>query len=540
MLARGIYDLDKGRIPFDFRIAITGHRHFDDPATLQVAAREAWQQLLDLLPEHPETEIALVLVSSLAEGADRLVAEKLLKTVPRSRLEVVLPMPAAEYARDFHHEQSRKEFRQLLRRASQVREAPPHATREDAYEWAGRYAVDRCDALIAVWDGEPSRGQGGTAEIVQYARERTVPLAWVHAASEPCVSVEQGERLQALKGAIDDLNGYNKATITDAAFDERMRWQRHALGLDSESAAPDDAFEQARESIAEWLVPFLVRADLLAMRLQHRFRLVSSAMFVMAAASVAIVAVQTSFWPHQQWIVVFEVALLLLLVGIPLLRNKLPLHDRWTSYRFMAERLRSAYFLALAGTGDRGPQPGQPTSFSDPSVAWIERTLAQITAYRPRVRLASSGVDALRSYLKDCWIGGQVAYHHEAAAHNHNRETWLRYLTVTLFTITLISAVLHAFKLGPPGATRTLIVLSISVPAIGAAVHGIETQREYRRHAERCRRMFTQLTQLQDQMSQVQTLPQIRQVAANVERSMREESNDWFGVMRFHDIELIM
>ena len=25
-----------------------------------------------------------------------------------------------------------------------------------------------------------------------------------------------------------------------------------------------------------------------------------------------------------------------------------------------------------------------------------------------------------------------------------------------------------------------------------------------------------------------------------VERSMREESNDWFGVMRFHDIELIM
>jgi hypothetical protein len=29
-------------------------------------------------------------------------------------------------------------------------------------------------------------------------------------------------------------------------------------------------------------------------------------------------------------------------------------------------------------------------------------------------------------------------------------------------------------------------------------------------------------------------------VAANVERSMREESNDWFGVMRFHDIELIV
>jgi SMODS and SLOG-associating 2TM effector domain 1 len=288
------------------------------------------------------------------------------------------------------------------------------------------------------------------------------------------------------------------------------------------------------------LVPFLFRANLLAMRLQHRFRLVSSAMFVMAAAAVAIVAIQTNFWPHREWIVVFEVVLLLLLVGIPLLRNKLRFHDRWTSYRFMAERLRSAYFLALAGTGDRGPQPGQPASFSDPSVAWIERALAQITAARPKVRLASSGVDALRSYLKDCWIGGQVTYHHDASSYNHTRETWLKYLTVALFTITLVSAVLHAFELGPPGATQTLIVLSISVPAIGAAVHGIETQREYRRHAARCRRMFTQLTQLQGQMNEAQTLPQIRQVAANVERSMREESNDWFGVMRFHDIELIM
>jgi hypothetical protein len=531
--------LSKGRIPFDFRIAITGHRHFDDPAALVRAAGEAWRRLLDLLPEHAETEIALVAVSSLAEGADRLVARELLAR-PGSRLEVVLPVPAADYARDFGDEQSRKEFRQLLKRASRVREAPARATREEAYEWAGRHVVDGCDALIAVWDGEPSRGQGGTAEIVQYARKHAVPLAWVHVTSEPSVTIEDGERLQALKETIDDLNGYNKAAITDAAFEARMRWQRHELGPDPAPVAPDDAFEQAREHVAAWLVPFLVRADLLAMRLQHRFRLVSSAMFVMAAAAVAIVAIQTNFWPHREWIVVFEVVLLLLLVGIPLLRNKLRFHDRWTSYRFMAERLRSAYFLALAGTGDRGPQPGQPASFSDPSVAWIERALAQITAARPKVRLASSGVDALRSYLKDCWIGGQVTYHHDASSYNHTRETWLKYLTVALFTITLVSAVLHAFELGPPGATQTLIVLSISVPAIGAAVHGIETQREYRRHAARCRRMFTQLTQLQGQMNEAQTLPQIRQVAANVERSMREESNDWFGVMRFHDIELIM
>ena len=133
-----------------------------------------------------------------------------------------------------------------------------------------------------------------------------------------------------------------------------------------------------------------------------------------------------------------------------------------------------------------------------------------------------------------------MAYHAAASTYNDTRETWLRRATITLFAITLVAAGLHALKLGPRlHLAALLVVLSVSIPAVGAAVHGIDSQREYRRHAQRCGRMVAQLGQLQDQMNKAQTLPQIRQVAANVERSMREESNDWFGAMRFHDIELI-
>jgi hypothetical protein len=52
--------------------------------------------------------------------------------------------------------------------------------------------------------------------------------------------------------------------------------------------------------------------------------------------------------------------------------------------------------------------------------------------------------------------------------------------------------------------------------------------------------MVTQLAQLQFQMDQAESLQQIRHIAENVERSMREEASDWFGEMRFCDIELIM
>jgi hypothetical protein len=135
-----------------------------------------------------------------------------------------------------------------------------------------------------------------------------------------------------------DLDKYNESEINDTAFESHIQSQRDRLGLGSAPVAPDDALGQACEQTAAWLVPFLVRADLLALRMQRRFRFLSTAMSTMAAMAVTIVAYQT----NQDLIVGFEVLLLLLLLGIPLLRNRLRLHERWTSYRFLAERLRSA------------------------------------------------------------------------------------------------------------------------------------------------------------------------------------------------------
>ncbi len=36
--------------------------------------------------------------------------------------------------------------------------------------------LDRADELWAVWDGEPARGPGGTADVVAHARGRGVPV----------------------------------------------------------------------------------------------------------------------------------------------------------------------------------------------------------------------------------------------------------------------------------------------------------------------------------------------------------------------------
>lgn len=149
-----------GRIPLALRIGVTGHRRLTDPAVAS-AVQAALRLIRGEIEVGPATEVMLVAVSALAEGADRLVAREVLAETG-GRLEAVLPRHRTEYIEDFAAAASRREFNDLLKRTSHVWQAPSLPTRGEGYEWAGRRVVDRCDVLIAIWDGRPSRGRGGT------------------------------------------------------------------------------------------------------------------------------------------------------------------------------------------------------------------------------------------------------------------------------------------------------------------------------------------------------------------------------------------
>ena len=80
---------------------------------------------------------------------------------------------------DFESPQSREEFLALVGEAETVIEMPAANSRTEAYEQAGRYVVEHSDVLVAVWDGLPARGRGGTAEIVAWARGLGKPVCQV-------------------------------------------------------------------------------------------------------------------------------------------------------------------------------------------------------------------------------------------------------------------------------------------------------------------------------------------------------------------------
>ena len=504
------------------------------------------------MPSPPGAGLVPVVVSALAEGADRLVAEQVLAE-QGSRLEVALPLPAEDYLDDFQQGDSKREFRGLLERASDIWQASPGLSRDDAYERTGHYVVDRSDAIIALWDGEPARGQRGTAAIVAYARKRGVPLVWISTKDDRKITYElDTARAGVIKDAAGKLHDYNAAVIDASVFHSQASALREQLMPDMTAGTDADPLGLSREKAAGWLIPYFVRADVLALRYQHRFRLLSWLIFVLAAAAVAVVAIQTNFWPGHPGLAAIEVIFLVFLLVILRVNRRVRLHDRWISYRFLAERLSSGYFLALAGTGDRRERSARLAHLSDSSEAWIERALTEVMARRPELDASPPDVTSLRDYLNSYWIGSQISYHKKPASRQRRWDGRLIRATVLLFVLTLIAAFLHmlgtnfSHMLGidEHGSLtlfleRLIIVVSITVPAVGAAMHGIGTQRQFRRHSERYGRMAGLLVQVHEEMGRAAVLERVRPVAAETEQIMREENSDWFGVMRFHDMELI-
>lgn len=166
------------RAPLPLILGITGHRDLrpEDGAALEARVRAIFEDLRKRYPDTP-----LVLLSPLAEGADRLAARVALDC--GARLIVPLPMSQAAYERDFQTPSSVVEFRELLCRADRSFE-PAWAglgaegtsgmsggDRDRAYALVGAYITHHCQILIALWDGEDSDREGGTAQVVRFKRD---------------------------------------------------------------------------------------------------------------------------------------------------------------------------------------------------------------------------------------------------------------------------------------------------------------------------------------------------------------------------------
>jgi hypothetical protein len=140
------------------RVGVTGHRRLEHAETWDWVRRE----IRAALREVPRPLMGL---TALAIGADQLFAEVVLEN--GGDIEAIIPF--ADYESKFDNELDAANYRRLKALAARVEVLADIGSDEEAYMACGRVIADRSDLLLAVWDGEPARGRGGTADVVRHA-----------------------------------------------------------------------------------------------------------------------------------------------------------------------------------------------------------------------------------------------------------------------------------------------------------------------------------------------------------------------------------
>ncbi|MDJ0619845.1 MAG: hypothetical protein QNJ63_24405 [Calothrix sp. MO_192.B10] len=150
------------------KIGITGHQRLEDPGD--------WEWVISEI-NHILTSVSkpFVGVSSLAIGADQVFANAVLKCGEK----LIAIIPFVGYELTFSEGYERQQYLLLLNQAMTVDILPKMDSEQESYFAAGKKVVDTVELLIAVWNGKPAKGLGGTADVVNYAvrsRKNTIHL----------------------------------------------------------------------------------------------------------------------------------------------------------------------------------------------------------------------------------------------------------------------------------------------------------------------------------------------------------------------------
>jgi hypothetical protein len=558
-------------IPYRVRIGVTGHRKLDDPVAVQASVKAALDSEIEkLYPEKSRhdiervrragtTPISFRVLSPLAEGADRVVARVVLDK-PFARLDVVLPLAIEDYLGDFATEESREEFRELLarsrkpvllrtRRIEDDRSDPGEQAelRRESYAKVGQYVVDHCDVLIAIWDGKPSRGHGGTAEIVKYALEQNRPIIRVWGNLFEVLN-RNNNGLDA--SALDAIDQFNQRSIRP----EQRAGLVKSLDRDhfEKPSSARDIPAHVREFVNGLLFPFYVQASIVAKENQNRFYRAGKYIYVLSAAAVGCAALGVLF-SSLAWIGFGAEFVILTVMWMTLQQaRRKHSHQNWIEYRFLAERIRCGIFMAICGVEPKPievlPYMGHSPTVND----WTVRVLDEIWDRLPPLTGCTEGECLiLNAYIREAWIGDQVKFHNKKKEREGRARERLARAGAIVLPVTIAAAALHLLLVFWRPTTAMpesihllhqrlhegLAFIALLFPAIAASLAGMEAQREHLRLEKRSANMAPQLEQLSRQMASATDPERFESLLQQVDEIMLRETQDWLMLMRYVEIK---
>jgi hypothetical protein len=485
-----------GKLPQFHVVGFTGHRHLADPAGASRAIRGA----LDALRrEIPGEWIAL---SSIAGGSDQLFVQQA-RAIGLS-WHAILPLSRPEFAKDF----TPKDWaavEDILTAADHVHTISEYGDRKDGYLDCGIETVNGSDVLLAVWDGEPARGRGGTADVVQYAESIGKPVMIIDAATHE-VRKQNWHRLEPDDAVLADLNGMPDATT---AWSENPFKAPNAVYL----------FQQKCDHHATQGAP------------QFR-RLIVATVVAHVVASI-IGATVVGYGLHILALPWLELSCITFALSAALvLRRKMHSHHSWVRCRLAAEFCRSA--LATWGLPRAAPL------LQDLDLAGVRGLTRSLYILHTRSSATRPvPIEEFKRIYLEKRVDDQLMYYDRQV----NRALPLyRRLAATFSIATILALVSTAFyaisltlqmAIPPWLEGTTYVFLPIALPALAAAAISIISINDLARRVARYREMKARLEASRAQVASCKTWNSLEHVVLRTERALLQEVIEWHSIRSF-------
>jgi hypothetical protein len=561
--------------PLALVIGITGHRDLraEDREALEGQVRAVFDDLRSRYRDTP-----LILLSPLAEGADRLAARVALAC--DVRLIVPLPLPRTLYAIDFDTPASLTEFNEILQRAEGWFELPllPGNTEENVrsygehrdrqYAYVGAYVARHSQVLVALWDGVASDAEGGTAQVVRFklmgvperyalAAERSSPLDPVDSGPvyhivTPRASPQRplGKPFSIRKLFPQDFERDALAEASYARIYARMNaFNQDAVRLESvltrqcETSKADvmpvseiEHFPRPLRFILDWYAI----ADTLAIHFQSRTLLTLRGLLVLSILAAIFFQLYSYVEPKPWGLSLPYLGALGVAYAWYLWAKRRDYENKYLDYRALAEGLRVQLFWRLAGlqhaVADHylRKQKGE--------LDWIRQALRVWTLRGVAANLATDALpelkctDSLPLILKH-WVANQYAYFSKAALRDQMKFQRIKKVSYAFFLVGIAMGVIKVLF----SSDHLILVVVGTAVVIAALLFGYAKSRALSEHAKQYGRMGIIFANAQGHLEELIKAGQYTAATALIEELGKEalvENGDWVLLHRERPLQL--
>ncbi len=463
-------------------IGITGHRDLVENE-LPALRDQVRAFLVDLDAEYPGLDLQLL--SPLAEGSDQLVAEIAHELgIP---LIVPIPMQQDEYEKDFNSDDSLRDFRALLEDAEVIplplvsgstpkAISMPGVARDAQYAQLGVFISNRCQVLLALWDGKPGTEMGGTAGVVNYHLTAVMPGYSIAEESPNLLADNENDLAYHIVVSRDRTGGnpvkgmqafdacwmsahfergdshempseYRNMLLRLQEFNADLEKYEDKIRSESTSLLAD-APDLDTPGGSEFVDHLFRHADWLAIHFQKRVNQGMIATHTLAVILGLVFILYSEYGGPELLLYMF---LMFFGMGVVLhyLGGRREWHRKYLDYRALAEGLRVQFYWGLAGVDKMQSSVFAYDNFlqkQDVDLGWIRHVMRSASLRRDRTRPPDEG---WVNWVARLWVGredgsdGQLAYYE--CKSQLKSETYLRTTrlgNVCLWTGIIIAVVL--------------------------------------------------------------------------------------------------